>query len=391
MTRPFEAYRLELTVFGALHVGTGETYPAYAYVPDERAGRVYLLDITRLLGLLSASEQQELIHRVAASPKQAQASLGALWRRDAERLHPALVREVAASKAFFGTLQNADRDLAAAEFRPLPVSLEGPYIPGSSLKGALRTAWLSDLSATKLDTDDLIADTSRNSWQLRSKRADEGMIRGVPQSPDKRKQPRISTALAQNLEATLLGNLNDRGQPDHYRDPFRALRLSDSAPLRGTRLERLGVVHTDERKRMNVTLLAETAPDHARLEFTLRYHVGLTEAQGKNPAGVSGPVDPYDLPETARSFYGNLLQNEWDYAEDNRLENAQKVYELLSLKLERDPELFPLRFGFGSGKFATTLADYMDEPETKTRKTAGSREPRGGVPLGWVLARLEPL
>lgn len=382
MSEPLEAYRLELTVFGALHVGTGETYPAYAYVPDERSGRVYLLDTTLLLSLLNAGEQQEFIHRVAASPKQAQASLKALWQRDAERLRPALIREVAASKAFFGTLQNADRDLAAAEFRPLPVSLEGPYIPGSSLKGALRTAWLADIAGRELETDDLVA--AGRTWQRQRTRNPEGGLIRLRTKP--------TTALAQSLEATLLGNLDDRrGTPDHYRDPFRALRVGDSATVRETRLERLGIVHENEKKQMNVTLLAETVPERTTLSFALRFHVGLTERQGRNPAAVTQAVNPDELADTARYFYGHVLEVEHDYAEDNRLENAQKVYELLSLKLDREPDLFPLRFGFGSGKFGTTLADYMGEDETKTRKTAGSQEPRGGVPLGWALARLERL
>ena len=164
MRAPLELYRLELSVYGALHIGTGENFPAYAYVPDERAGRVYLLDTTALLGLLNAKEQQEFIRRVEASPKQAQSSLKALWERDAARLQSALIREVEASKAFFGTLANADRDLAAAEFRPLPVSLSGPYIPGSSLKGALRTAWLADLASKELETADL-ATTGNRGWQ----------------------------------------------------------------------------------------------------------------------------------------------------------------------------------------------------------------------------------
>lgn len=383
MRKPFEAYRLELTVFGALHVGTGETYHAYAYVPDERSGRVFLLDTTRLLGLLSARQQTEFIHRVEASPKQAQASLGALWQRDAERLRPALIREVTASRAFFGTLQNADRDLAAAEFRPLPVSLEGPYIPGSSLKGALRTAWLSDIAARELETFNIIG--SGNDWEKRPVPASqEGRIgyRGKPSS---------ATASAQNFEALLLGNLNDRRRPDHYKDPFRALRLSDSATLKETRLERLGVMHKNESKRMNVIVLAETVPNGATLQFNLRFHSGLTEPQGKHAPGVSGTVDPEEIPEVAHAFYNNLLEVEHGFVEDLQLENQQQIYEAMLTALERDPDLFPLRFGFGSGKFATTLADFMNEPDTKTRKTAGSQDPRGGVPLGGVLARLEPL
>ncbi|MDT7922700.1 MAG: type III-A CRISPR-associated RAMP protein Csm5, partial [Thermus sp.] len=39
-----ETFRLELEAISPVHVGTGETYPAYAYVPDFEKKEVHLLD-----------------------------------------------------------------------------------------------------------------------------------------------------------------------------------------------------------------------------------------------------------------------------------------------------------------------------------------------------------
>ena len=124
---------------------------------------------------------------------------------------------------------------------------------------------------------------------------------------------------------------------------------------------------------MNVLILAETVPERTTLDFTVSFHTGLMQPRGGRPAGVSGKIDPTELAEVTGWFYGGLLDAEQDYAEDTRLENISRTYDAMRAELRRNSELFPLRFGFGSGKFATTLADYMGEDETKTAKLRAAR------------------
>jgi len=69
-----------------------------------------------------------------------------------------------------------------------------------------------------------------------------------------------------------------------------------------------------------------------------------------------------------------------------------KVYEELFARLE-DPEVFPLRVGFGSGRLSLRLVlllpeDHPEAREPRTRKTVGSANPQDGLPLGWMLGRL---
>jgi CRISPR-associated protein Csm5 len=369
-------YDLTLEVVTPVHVGTGEELPAYAYILDEATKRVHIVNPGRLLPLLTGADQQNFI-RAAERPKQAQDLLAQLWARAQDRLAPAVVRTVSATPAFFNTVRRA-QEVAELEFRPLPASLRGAYIPGSSLKGALRTAWLYDLVQPKLEREDLVFD---GAWSFRRATSQEGGLikpRGRP-----------SVSMAQTLEATLLGNLREKN-PSHYADPFRAVRLSDSEPLADSRLDRLGVYHPKPGHRLGRTvILAETVPAKADLRFILRYHQGLSECQGGKAPGVTGAIEPTRLMKAAFNFYGEVLDMERDFADEHRLENATAVYDQLEKRLQEDTELYPLRFGFGSGKFGTTLAFYLDDTdEPHTRKTASSSDPRGGLPLGWALAKL---
>jgi hypothetical protein len=90
--------------------------------------------------------------------------------------------------------------------------------------------------------------------------------------------------------------------------------------------------------------------------------------------------------------YTRVAEWEQDFAEEHELKNALELYEELFQRLE-DPEVFPIRVGFGSGRLSLRLAlllpeDHPEGQEPKTRKTAGSREPQDGFPLGWMVGRL---
>ncbi len=70
---------------------------------------------------------------------------------------------------------------------------------------------------------------------------------------------------------------------DLYRDPFRAVRLTDSAPVE-TFLNRIGVFHPNK-DTSGMVLLAETFRMGTRFALTLRYHEGLGQR-----GGVSMPI-----------------------------------------------------------------------------------------------------
>ncbi len=380
-----ESYRLELEALGPIHVGTGEAFPAYSYLVDEAKREALILDAGRLLELLSPEQQKNYLEAVAQGPKRAQESLQSLWRSGLVDPTPAVLRRVPVTSAFLQTVKDAT-DAAGLEFRPLPRSPLGAYLPGSSIKGALRTAWLFQCILQKGQDIDY---RERDGWRWGEKAPkDEWPLIRAP-NPKK-----ISSNVAQQFEGLVLdyAHTNAQGRPqlNLHRDPFRQVRVGDSEPSENLLLNRIGIFHpggsTD-----GMVLLAETFRSKTQLRATLRLHTGLSRQQYRDT--VSHPITAEALARACREYYQEVAARERKFAEENRLKSAVGVYEELEKRLEADRDAFPLRIGFGSGRMAIRLALLLDGEEgkePKTRKTAGATRAKDGYPLGWAVARLEP-
>jgi CRISPR-associated protein Csm5 len=225
-------------------------------------------------------------------------------------------------------------------------------------------------------------------WRLQPWRERDGEAHVYP-------SPRPDLKENQAFEGAVLGYAREgrRGTSlDLYQDPFRAVRLTDSGPT-PTFLNRIGVFHPTK-DTSGMVLLAETFRVGTRFALALRYHEGLSR-DWDGERGVSMPLPPEALVRALRDYYGKVAEWERAFAEDHGLRRALEVYEALAERLE-DPEAFPLRVGFGSGRLALRLAlllpeDHPEGQEPRTRKTAGARSPQDGYPLGWMVGRLQAL
>ncbi|MBI5367635.1 MAG: hypothetical protein HZA54_11405 [Planctomycetes bacterium] len=184
--------RFTLQVLSPLHIGTGDTLDplAYAALRCREQGRyvpiVEVYDLARAVQLMAPGEREHLERFLAAEKFVAlRAWLGPLLFGGKE-FSPAVIRSVDADEEVVTTYEReVAGDRSALEIHPALIDpLRGtPMIPGSSVKGALRTAWLNRLLET----------------------------RGL----------RIDGLARKSVEVELLG--------DPRTDPFRALGLSDVA------------------------------------------------------------------------------------------------------------------------------------------------------------------
>src|SRR5581483_2857673 len=178
----WESFPITLTPLTPLHIGDGSQLEAYEYTVVK--DRFYRLSLDRLLARLTPAERESINRYV-------ERDLVGLRKFVREHFSPDIAEYQAAASPRFREVY--EKKLSEAQNQmivfPFMRSLGAPLIPGSSLKGALRTAILDRLIAS----------------------------------------PISSQTYADTLEAETLRYMSDRGRPDIPSDPLKGLRISDIA------------------------------------------------------------------------------------------------------------------------------------------------------------------
>lgn len=262
-----------------------------------------------------------------------------------EHFDPEIAEYSAAASPRFRDVyeKNLDRSANQLIVSPFIRSMGAPFIPGSSLKGALRTALLDALIPTP-----------------------------------------ITERRAHTLEARTLGYMNpQRDRPNIPRDPLKGLRVSDVAlPAQDIAAER-------------VETRAKQAGGLQDLSIQTLQEVSASVVTGRE-CTLSGEVrilpdflnreterlkqGPSWLAKACNAFYRDrVLAAEERYFKGVR--PVEKVYETIRSAI--GPDDFLIRLGWGSGRNSVSLNLRTASPrEPKTRKLIDDR-----IPLGWLRVR----
>lgn len=212
----FESYRLTLTPLSPLHVGTGESVEPYQYdIAEGPPAHVAIYDVDVMLENLTEIQRRDFIRLTETTNF---ADLRRWFRKHPQRDQYLLTRLVLTPLAYEGLVKNLDNPNQQGEVQLLPRDrvTQRCYIPGSSIKGALRTA-IVDAAARQPDRPQYqlmaVANNAYNRWS------------------------------GAQFEAQAMGNLNRSDKPDLYRDPFRQVAVSDLAvPEHGTYVDRIRIL-----------------------------------------------------------------------------------------------------------------------------------------------------
>lgn len=261
-----------------------------------------------------------------------------------------------------------------------------PYIPGSSIKGALRTAILWE--RIKKDSD--LMEEARSKVMFAIQRAG----------------PRSAAAwAAQPLERLFMGKDPVRGNHPNY-DHLRALKVSDSTiiPKEQLQLYEVDVKNLkNERLETKMTLYVEAFKPGTKSEISLDIDPFLlrNDVQSKLNLDVE---DLKDIDKITKSFYSDYIKGEIDFFSKYSRPDLVDFYRKLPLLIEKRGGML-LRTGWGSGWQGMTVARLFSDliPELreafnlgrlnvpefpKTRKLALIDNNRNAMqPLGWIWAR----
>lgn len=326
--------KYQLEILTPVHIGSGETLNQIdGYYTD---GRWYRIDLDRVLGHPSAD-----INALTSE----MSGRGFRWRDHLSRRNMDPVELAAYSLS-------CPQSPEEVEIREAIKTVENrPYIPSSTLKGALRTALLGEILS---ENDDIYEESLRRL---------ESLIDQRPRGNPRREQP------AGQIENRAFGK-----DPNH--DLLRALQISDTAPLESDTLE-IGVAWTVilnqndqlvqkiDRGQEYKNFVQQIRPKQ-HLTFTLKIDDFLFRAREKTRLRFTELQEETlrDIAEVCRSATDALTQREQDFFSHYKLpEIANRYDELIRLNDALPEGAFLLQIGWGTGYHANTVTSlFTDDP-----------------------------
>jgi len=202
-----------------------------------------------------------------------------------------------------------------------------PYIPGSSIKGALRTAYLTKLAKEK---------NIKEYWNSLKK---EGLKSG-------RDNYYVAKKVAKKLENELLGGSFET-------DPFRLVKISDFIPANDVKTKIVYAINKKKKlskyeKRPNQIL--ETIVQGSIFEGTITVFKPITVFKnGKRINIIEEPILLNDLLVASHNFYANILEKESNMLESIGISTLSKIRNNIS------KTAFIIRIGKHSGAESVTI------------------------------------
>lgn len=344
-------HSLTISTLAPIHIGCDEIYEPSNFVIH--GGLLHALDPADLASELSDHERRQL--GSLADGRDPIGPLQRFFRDRAERFAALARHQVAVAPAVADEYQrSAGRPtqrgndgqatynvfpMARTAYRPLD---NAPYLPGSSLKGSLRTAWLN----------------ARNRGQE------------LPRDAQADKKNR-SRRLQERLLGYQAGKFED--------DPFRHVALADAHPEDGATLPPTRILYAISKKKRP----SERSPQELRVYLETLPEALPASFLGQLRLDPRGPIDWNCLCDACNDFYlpqlnteldhdilGNLLDRDW-----KRLIAGLIGGELG--ELARNRQGFVLRVGRHSGAESVTLDGIRDikilGPRIEGRQTSEYR------------------
>lgn len=348
-------WKVRLTCYTPICIGSGEKYSKGQYIYSPKTKRVYFLHERKWIFFLWKEKiMDDFSRKLLENPKE-------FKLYDYLKGQPVLRKKYKDVDALICVLQEngvIDREerylsQSAKEKEPnndivcFSCDAEGvPYIPGSSIKGAMRTAILSDF--IRKHKDDYA-----NEWKEIESIAQE--IQKIP-IPDKRDKRAIRLCKARfkgssdrlksvvdHLEKRLSIAVDKKGERDMVNSYFRGLSISDAVLKEGERciIPKLDLAVNSNKLHPIKALFREALQAGSILEFT----VGIDD-DSENGMGHFGIKTFSDL----KVVLQNYLQFQHDLLKEPFKNNAKEEIDDL-----RDAKNVNLRLGAGTGFLMKTL------------------------------------
>lgn len=371
MSQLIEVRKYTIDTISPIHIGSGEKLLRSDYVVHD--GRLYAINMDRLIGSLKA-EQAKIFSQLI---QKGDISIALRSLNIKPNEYNKYAKYVILCEFQPGLkLQTHIKDI---EYKP--------YIPGSSIKGSIRTAICYNLFAIPEERKRLIQEIFRRSY---SEKAISDFVESIFGSEDKKRSP--------------------------HHDIMRFLRISDSESLNPNSIEvqEINVINRggpSGYRKTGIKIYAEVIKSGFSTSGELTIDKMLYQ---KTYSKYADEFPNYKIPTNidmiisyVNKFASSLIDKELDFARKYNIDLLRNFYlDLKQNHLEKlNKNQFLLRVGWGSGYLVTTLGALL-EGERQLFERIRRHLPRLGepffpisrrlviqqnafIPLGWVKITVE--
>lgn len=338
---------LKCEVLSPIHIGTGEEIPVYEYVILD--GLLFKINLDKAISMLSSEELHQFNDfnekgnytglRAFLAKKYGDSQ----FREQVTEFAVPVTKEV--EEIYQEKIDDTENQLLIRLNQRNPLTNQA-IIPGSSIKGAIRTALLAMLE-----------------------RSYEGRINGD----------------ASKVEGELLSALNRRGRIDPLRDPFKHLKVEDvSLPVNSTFISKVknGIRSEGEFFTVDIQMIHEVTQSlltgHS-LTFTLDLLISSEfKIFQENRTMI---ISPQVLLDACKTYYKERLEKiEASFFANTPIQNEiNQIHNAVDYNRGE----FLLRVGRFCGKMSVTLDKHRSGEEPKSRNLAD-----GKYLMGWIKCKI---
>lgn len=324
-----ESYDLRLTTLSPIHIGSGKSYSCCEFVPAKAKSKGQIVKIIKRVNLTN--------YYSSLSDDRKDTFLASLTNSNFELKQ--FDKKIKKDFVRYQCIDNSRVDFINEVQEHIKTS-DKLYIPGSSIKGAIRTAIFYDL-LTEDDMDKIGKDISSN----------------------RRNNSFLSNDLLKKHFTSGFGN-------DAQYNIFRFMQVADTTTTNLPRIEQvLAVMATDDRRKNQfysrhgkvVKSYLETIGANKNFKSSLTTTFDSNIYRKLKLEDKSEILDLNYLKDVLFKFSQDLIYYEMDFADKYDIDYLSKFYETLNKKNTVDAPL--LKIGAGSGLMATSIAMKIKEYE----------------------------
>ena len=374
MSEYIEKKILKLKLLTPVHITdgyAGELIPTEYVITDN--GQLHKIDLARLISQIPDNKLDQFNKLLdKESIIEIRNFIKLLWKENQEIFSDVIEYSMTAGDLheYYNNLQNENK---AGQFIVAPFIRSGRkiFIPGSSLKGAIRTAFINELAKDQID------------FKLNA--------------PDINKKSQI-------LEAdTLYYSYPDRNNKNRIKvnatkDPFKALKIGDvSIPPDSNGInsivKKIEIVQKTDAGKFDVTQMEDMKifAEVLRRGVEANAEIRLDSRFFSDPKSIGRKISLDEVVNSCKAFYKKVLVHERDkfFSQFDKQVGKSQISDMYDefLKLNESPESFLLRIGKHSGRNSLSFNLCNKKGvEPKSRKLI--KESNEYWPLGWLCATL---